>query len=592
MSIKPDILALRALNACRLIHKPSYVALRALFNGNDVIRRLLWISKIVEHKARIRQNWTYHNYPVFKEFNKDSKTPDYRIFTIGSPLTLMVEAYILDCLSREEAFKFSPHIYSYLWPKSPRSTRSYLYYHNGYASRNVHISNLLISLPNHVALVTDIRRFYPSISWKALIPRLENRLTKVHNSTTARIVHRFVEGLKETNKDGIPVGPEISHVLGNIALERVDEILTERYGHFYCRYVDDIVIVCDQKDSKTVRANLEEVVRREGFELNEDKTDIVTASDWLKYSPTNQSLNERESFSKFMEDLSLYIALKPYKAEGLKKAFRSEGFSIPIDRLRTQIRYGPFWEFLLSKFSKLIRTMHLGDASGQGLLGAANIWEASDNDFITRANKLRQVKLQYFITHMSQRENLKGTRARWEAQRFRYYLYRLLYLHSKSTFNELLSYIPTDLEYESQRILLESLSSGNILGILKLPGASVSAFCELFDGNKIEISSTELIETNQATLESTAAISTCHEIDIQQPINSSEYSESSLLINLLLKQSKHKEAIKRGSYIEEVAALTYDLSSEKLRELGTTRLEHRETPALDTLYFGLSAYMS
>ena len=43
---------------------------------------------------------------------------------------------------------------------------------------------------------------------------------------------------------GIPVGPHSTHILGEMSLIPVDNSLSMK-GLDYCRYVDDIVIFCD-----------------------------------------------------------------------------------------------------------------------------------------------------------------------------------------------------------------------------------------------------------------------------------------------------------------------------------------------------------
>ena len=52
--MKPDILAARALNAARIAHLPTYVALRAMLDSRTDRERVSWIMDVAARKASTR----------------------------------------------------------------------------------------------------------------------------------------------------------------------------------------------------------------------------------------------------------------------------------------------------------------------------------------------------------------------------------------------------------------------------------------------------------------------------------------------------------------------------------------------------------
>src|SRR5439155_23538085 len=114
---------------------------------------------------------------------------------------------------------------------------SYQYFAIGYRERNEEIAKRLTE-PGQVAVVTDIKAFYPSVKTAQIEEALENRLkrSELLAKSTEEILN-FYRQLVGTGNVGIPIGPQSGHVLGHLALADVDEALTKQYGDNYFRYV-------------------------------------------------------------------------------------------------------------------------------------------------------------------------------------------------------------------------------------------------------------------------------------------------------------------------------------------------------------------
>ncbi|MEZ6049313.1 MAG: hypothetical protein R3C11_27790 [Planctomycetaceae bacterium] len=97
------------------------------------------------------------------------------------------------------------------------------------------IAKLLSTNPDCVAVISDIRHFYPSVAWDVLQTKFEQRLDRVNDTVTRLKASRFFEGVRAVGGRGIPIGPDFSHLLGHVALEDVDATLFADFGERYLR---------------------------------------------------------------------------------------------------------------------------------------------------------------------------------------------------------------------------------------------------------------------------------------------------------------------------------------------------------------------
>lgn len=77
---------------------------------------------------------------------------------------------------------------------------------------------------------------------------------------------------------GIPQGLPISAVLANIYLLEFDKALLEevvkKRGGFYCRYSDDIVVVCSENEYKAVKSFVESQIQQSLLSISASKTEV------------------------------------------------------------------------------------------------------------------------------------------------------------------------------------------------------------------------------------------------------------------------------------------------------------------------------
>lgn len=106
----------------------------------------------------------------------------------------------------------------------------------------------------------DIRNFYPTISHSHLHSRLKS---KIRHNKTLELINKAIQTSTVTSKSennkillGVPQGLSISNILAAIYLHKIDEEISKKKDFQYFRYVDDILILCQSKDSKQLANNL------------------------------------------------------------------------------------------------------------------------------------------------------------------------------------------------------------------------------------------------------------------------------------------------------------------------------------------------
>lgn len=275
-----DTLAARALNASRTIHKPTYaglrILLRSLANDKDAFAAFL------STRCQGRKDWRYFSLQIVKDAAQ-GKPPSYRNCVTGSPLTTLAEAYVLSLMAREPAFAVPPCAYSYHWPAEATAGRNFEYFFEGYERRNRAIAQRLTDCPDSVAVVTDIKSFYPSVQKDRLRAEVGRRCDLVTDGPTRMAIRQFTLGLIDLSSPktaGIPIGPDLSHVLGHLALTTVDAALQARFGDRYFRYVDDMILVVPRSDVPESLRAVTAALGAEGLVLNGDKQDVIDPATW------------------------------------------------------------------------------------------------------------------------------------------------------------------------------------------------------------------------------------------------------------------------------------------------------------------------
>lgn len=111
----------------------------------------------------------------------------------------------------------------------------------------------------------------PAIAWEALEVPKEARLVYAHSRLRRALA---VPHLPQ----GAPTSPALAN-LAAFGLDRRVSALAAAWGATYTRYADDLVLSGDElglRGASGVRATIAEIVRDEGFRINEGKSQLMT----------------------------------------------------------------------------------------------------------------------------------------------------------------------------------------------------------------------------------------------------------------------------------------------------------------------------
>src|SRR5215472_5261614 len=465
---KPDArtLRVRSLNETRLLHPPTYVASRLLADSIASEATSGWTPAAILRKFPLQRT------PRLFEIVRLKKAPpgqqlEYRHYLIPSLMTSLAEAITLSELATTAPFRRSNRVFSHLWPRSPDYPYNFQYYVSDYKRRNRAITAAFRRDPARIAVVTDIRRFYPSIRHDLLRDRFYSALDQRDvavpvRDTAGMLLHHITAHFKGR---GIATGPQFSHTLANVLLAEVDRDLETRYPQSYFRYIDEIILVVDRRDQNSASQRIAAVLGDLGLELNADKTDVVSGEEWLGNGPDYRPAS-RESFHALVFRLKLYIALRPHRFGELSSAFAAEGFNIPLGRIRTASTAGRFrkavelyyqrgWkvvlEALLDTPASLVRSAHQLRVN-----------------FLSRLSSLAAVTVPD-----------GPARRRWHVNRLRFLINRLLYLAPISEWGLITEAISKLHEFADTNALLRLLRSGDVSTLLNMPGPAVTAAASL-----------------------------------------------------------------------------------------------------------------
>jgi len=572
-------LAVRALNHWYPVYLPTYVALRLLLEQVPKSKNSDYIESYIRQKISTSDLCKYHKFLRFKEFSPEG-TLEYRPFYAASPSSALGEAYILKLLSKVRGLWNPDCVFSYLWPKNKKEGRSYQYFFSGHAARQRQVSSLLRSSHDSVLLVNDIHSFYPSISRDVVCDRLQNHLTQSELGNFREVIIEMCKQILQNSDSGVPVGPAIGHVFGNIALENVDREMQGLYKKRYLRYVDDIFVVADRGGTKRAQDDLRRLVETEGLSLHGDdgKKDQITSSDWLDNVSTPDEESCGDAFDILFTRIRLLLWHRPEKLKPLQKQFRAKGIAIPLRRLATDARYGRF-QWYMKRYV----------ISSRGKLPSFFMQYIFDNEntILTNAIQLRTRFLERVkqITIDGVRPN--GMVRRLRTQRLRFLLNRLVYLSRLSDFPELIGLTPDVSEFFEYRSFLQAIVTNRLDTILGLPGSAVATFGSFFkELESNDYPTFNLTASNpEAVLESVCTLALFNAIQIPDAWTNGLSNEQSELVKFCQFSAHKTRSEGNQSFEDEIRTLQLGEPSDKSRSILDSRFSDMESASLEALLF-------
>ncbi len=120
-------------------------------------------------------------------------------------------------------------------------------------------------------LKCDIKKYFASIDHNIL----KNLLSKIPDKKTYELLCTIIDSYHKDTKMGLPIGNQVSQILGVVFLDKVDRIIKEQCKiKYYVRYMDDLVLISESKQTLVkCLEKIQNALNQLNLKLN-DKTNI------------------------------------------------------------------------------------------------------------------------------------------------------------------------------------------------------------------------------------------------------------------------------------------------------------------------------
>jgi len=571
---KFQIASVRALNYWRPIFIPTYLGLRIFLKQLHNVNFEKYLNGFLLRKINNRNLPRYKRFLQFKSI-KDLKEYKYREFYAASPTSAISEAYCLQFLSTISSLGNRENVYSYRWPRYECEGRCFSYFFSGYKERRDNVTKMLMNNSNYTVFVYDIKNFYPSINKDTIWKRLNEHIKQLKDENIQIFIRKICKHSLNISNDGIPIGPALGHVFGNIALENIDKCMSEAIGNRYLRYVDDIFLVLKTDEAKYIHSILNELIESEGLKLHEKKYDEMSKDDWLNSVSGTEEEQLSIDFDNFIQRIKLFLWWKPGKFDELQFVFNESGIPIPLKRFFIDSQYGRFHRFMHG----IIKT------TNWNMPIISQLHKENQKRLLAEAIRLRKIFLKATIRLRKNEMPQNGMKKRWRVQRLRFLLNRLIYLTPINDYQTLIDLVPEIEDFFEYRILIKSIIGKKIDEIVKIPGVTVSTFasiCQQQNEFKIKTYDIELLKM-KGVFESFCVLSLFGIVDPPQSWIETLQNNDAELMKFCKLAIPYERKLKDFSFEDEIRTLQLGINKEKIKDIFDTRFSDQEAINLDGL---------
>jgi hypothetical protein len=567
-------LAVRALNYWRNYNLSSYLGLRLFIQQMPKSENSNFLATYLLGKIPLRRFGRYRPFLRFKSISADGMSEN-RIMYAASPSTALAEAYALSLLASTKTFENKEYIFSYKWPESEKAGRSFTYFYSGYSDRNNKISNLLRKQQNLFVVVHDIKSFYPSINSHDVLKELDNhlKLEKGLRLDYKEFIYTISNHMVQSSSIGIPIAPPLSHILANLALEKIDHEMHKLLKERYFRYVDDIIMVLNKDEIQIVNRKLSDLLKSKNFDLNEDKYDKISSLEWFDNIINGEEQFVGQQFDQLINRIELFLWNKPSEKDKLAKAFKMNNLAMPISRFAINAMYGRYHKFM----KWLVNTTTIYRRLLAGLKYESDKTLISDSSYLFK--QFSDIAAKISVGNDEKHTLIKKMRT----QRLRYLLNRLVYLTPFENFNKLFNLTPDTIEFYEFKTIINSLIKKSIVDLNKIPGPAITTYASIFKELNLDRINIDESELKYATLDTIATLLVFGIIEIPDkwvdslPLNDREY------INFCSFKPITSRVLKDYSFEDEIRTLQINEKQSLCDLFMTSRFSDVEQINLDAL---------
>lgn len=279
------------------------------YNSNDLKEML---------KKRLKEDAEF-NFSAAITLDIPKKSRLSRPGSILLPLDRLVYQALIDFMAPEiEKVIDREHVFSNIYANTPDMFENHAGSYNHFKE---YVYNNAVE--NEYCIRMDIASYFESIKHHFLINLLYSLDFDVR---IIRLLEKALSSWSSKNSYSIPQGMYGSDILGNFNLTNLDYIL-KLEGHKYCRYVDDIYVFHDDKETLyKLLISICNTLRKEGLFLNEKKTELKQGATIF--------FEETEFDTMFQSINNMLDAVLEDEAYNLKDFY---GFQIEFDAADSEV---------------------------------------------------------------------------------------------------------------------------------------------------------------------------------------------------------------------------------------------------------------
>lgn len=155
-----------------------------------------------------------------------------------------------------------------------------------------HVATIQRNIRNYDSyLKIDLKDFYGNINHDLLMKKIKRKIKSPHITKLIRDSIENPTGFgSEKNVKGIPQGIPTSNILAHIFLSDLDLKYSKKNNIMYCRYVDDILIFCEENNLNKIEREIRgELQNKEKYDLklNDSKNKKGKIEDLSRNDPLN-----------------------------------------------------------------------------------------------------------------------------------------------------------------------------------------------------------------------------------------------------------------------------------------------------------------
>lgn len=534
----------RPVNSLKKLYAPSYLG--AKIRASKANATFIKIQELaIKKRLHSSEKWNYRRFQVFKGLSEDQK-PEYREYLAPSPSTATAEAYILNDLCEDLSNTQISNIYSYI--RTPKgSSYNYEHYIHSYRKRNQNILEALSEQKSSAALFLDLKNYYASVNRDLLIDAIKRH--PVLTAPKNRYSVDFLVDQIDQSPSGIPIGTELSHLLGDIYLEPLDRLLKKSLGDRYFRYVDDVTVVCDHGNIAQLEKDVRSIVESLGLKLNDSKREVFDALQWQTAIDTSPV--EGDDFYEYCQMLGRWIGSDIDKKNWLQAELANQGFQIPVRKI-------------FSRYHKSQSNPAINE---------------NETSLIEKSFAIRE---KYVVALEQVAENLSKNSDRWYLQKTKRAMNPLFYLLNKQDYRTIIDAAKENNKLKTQEEVSNALLMGSCDRIIKYPGVTVSTFCEIWETVQPSGSQFCSLQTKNPNIQEIESLTTLALYGIVPPL---EKISASAIWQALRPEVQYRSDTLVG-FEAEIESLRIGITNEKQRSLLDDRLNDDEDIDLSGLELG------